>query len=403
MDFYFFKTVTEKGRNRLKPLEGQFLYGEPVNTSWNVQADRAIRGFYPIGTVFGSAQLASRGTYYEAGDIFPIGIDEDMYKFDHHRPSTEMVNAYITFVGLSDSSEKKTRPEAAEKSSKEKRPTILDRLHNNRALNPPTAKDGFYVNPKDWYVLVRNILNQVNTMILGPTGTGKTELVTLICQQLDIPCHIYDMGSMYDPVAGLLGVHRLQKGGVSVFDYAQFTKDIQEPGVILLDELSRAPVTTNNILFPCLDNRRFLPVEMAGGDDLRRVPVHSECCFVATANVGAEYTGTMSMDRALINRFFPLELDYMPENEEIRVIQKKCHIQYADAKQIVAVANIVRNLYRKQELSSALSTRETLMAGDMIADGWSALEAMELVYLPLFEGTKVEGERSIVAKSLMTR
>ena len=58
------------------------------------------------------------------------------------------------------------------------------------------------------------------------------------------------MGSMYDPVSGLLGVHRLQKGGEAGFDYAKFTQDIQKPGVILRDELSRAPVTTINILFP---------------------------------------------------------------------------------------------------------------------------------------------------------
>ena len=111
-------------------------------------------------------------------------------------------------------------------------------------------------------------------MIIGPTGTGKTELVMLACRKLGIECNVYDMGSMYEPISGLLGVHRLKKGGESVFDYAKFTQDIQKPGVILLDELSRAPVTTNNILFPCLDTRRMLPVEMAGGEDLRAIKVH---------------------------------------------------------------------------------------------------------------------------------
>lgn len=102
-------------------------------------------------------------------------------------------------------------------------------------------------------MLVRNIKSSKNTMMIGPAGTGKSELVTLACKRLGIERSVYDMGSKYDLVSGLLGVHRLMKRGVSVFDYAKFTQDIQKPGMILPDELSRAPVTTNNILFPCLD------------------------------------------------------------------------------------------------------------------------------------------------------
>ena len=211
------------------------------------------------------------------------------------------------------------------------------------------------------------------------------------------------MGSMYDPVSGLLGVHRLQKGGESVFDYAKFTQDMQKPGVILLDELSRAPVMTNNILFPCLDSRRMLPVEMAGGDELRSIPVHPDCVFIATANVGAEYTGTMSMDRALVGRFFPLELDYMPLDSEVQVLTKRCGILPAEAENIASVAGTVRSLYGKQEISCTISTRETLAAAWLVADGWSSLDAMELTFLPLFEGTRTEGERGMVAKIFMTR
>ena len=51
------------------------------------------------------------------------------------------------------------------------------------------------------------------------------------------------MGSMQDPLTDLLGSHRLENGS-SVFDYAKFVEDVQKPGVILLDELSRAPLMT---------------------------------------------------------------------------------------------------------------------------------------------------------------
>lgn len=402
--FYFFKTMSDKGRSRLRALKGQTLDGADVKQTWNVQADKAIRTMYPLGTIFGSDRLSTSEGYYTAGNIWPLGIRDSDYKKESHRPSEEMRRAYEIFIGA-DADEEYGKDFRDEDSPFEAtKDSLLDKMKKNKEFKVPTIKKGgFYVDQDNWYLLLRNIQNQVNTMMIGPTGTGKTELVMLACEKLGIPCHVYDMGSMYDPVAGLLGVHRLQKGGVSTFDYAKFTKDISEPGVVLLDELSRAPVTTNNILFPCLDSRRTLPVEIAGGDDLRAIKVHDECTFIATANVGAEYTGTMSMDRALVGRFFPLELDYMPKDKEIDVMVKRCGITKASADLIVSVANIVRDLYKKQELSASLSTRETLMAGELIADGWSPLRAMELVFLPLFEGTRKEGERGIVAKSIMSK
>lgn len=400
--FYFFKTMADKGRNRLRPLTGQkFEDGSTVDPTLNVQSDKVIRTMYPLGTVFCSDFLVTRPSYYEAGKIYPMGLRDDEYKMDEHVPNEEMRRAYEEFLGVSGSSSAEFLDEEEDT---ERADTLLEKMKRNVDLSVPTIKrDGFYVNPDDWYLLCRNITNQVNTMMIGATGSGKTELVMLACKKLGIPCHVYDMGSMYDPVAGLLGVHRLQEGGISTFDYSKFSQDISKPGVILLDELSRAPVTTNNILFPCLDSRRTLPVEIAGGDDLRAIKVHEDCCFIATANVGAEYTGTMSMDRALVNRFFPLELDYMPKDEEERVLIKRCKIQATQAKHIVAVANNVRSLYIKQEISCSLSTRETLMAGELVADGWTVLRAMELVFLPLFEGTPMEGERGIISKILMSR
>lgn len=408
-NFYFFRTVKIEGRPRLRPLPGQKdSMGNPIDESLNVQADSIMRGSYPIGTVFGSESLELRThsstPFYSAGAIYPMGLNLGAYIVGSHIPPREMTDAWNEYD--------KTKHEPAapdanlftESGAAVTPGSLLSQIRSDKKYSVPTIdKDGFFIDKKDWMLLIRNIIGKVNTMMIGPSGSGKTELVMLACRKLGLECSVYDMGSMYDPVAGLLGVHRLQKGGESVFDYAKFTQDIQKPGVVLLDELSRAPVTANNILFPCLDSRRMLPVEMAGGDGMRAIPVHPECVFIATANVGAEYTGTMSMDRALVGRFFPLELDYMPCTEEAKVLSNRCHIQANDAANIVAVAETVRNLYAKQELSCSISTRETLMAGRLVSDGWTALEAMELTFLPLFEGTKTDGERSIVSKIFMTR
>ena len=371
-----------------------------------------MRESYPIGTVFCSRVCEQQGGYYAAGDLFPMDINLGDYLSGSHMPTPDMVRAYREFkereeaptdlfsaagMPIGDTAATPEEPEMPKAFS------MLEMLSSDRRYVTPTVdSDGFSISDDNWRLLLRNILTGTNTMMIGPTGTGKTELVMLACRKLGIECNVYNMGTIFDPISELLGVHRLV-GGSSTFDYAKFAKDVQKPGVILLDELSRAPVTTNNVLFPCLDSRRVLPVDMAGGDDLRVIPLHPKCVFVATANVGSEYTGTMSMDRALVGRFFPLELGYMESEEEKKVLVKRHGISESDARNIVTVAATVRSKHAATELSSSLSTRETLMAARLISDGWSAQKAMELTFLPLFEGTKVEGERAVVMQIILSR
>lgn len=407
-NFYFFKTVKIEGRPRLRPLPGQKdSMGNPISEDLNVQADSIMRGSYPIGTVFGSESVELRThsstPFYSAGAIYPMGLNLGAYIVGSHIPPKEMTDAWNDYKSKDIVSETSQQTLFTQAGTATQPGTLLSQIKADGKLSVPTIdKDGFYIDNKDWYLLVRNIRSKVNTMLVGPSGAGKTELVMLACKKMGVDCNVYDMGSMHDPLTQMLGAHRLESGK-SVFDYAKFTQDIQKPGVILLDELSRAPLGTTNILFPCLDSRRQLPVEMAGGNDVRSISVHPDCIFIATANVGSEYTGTMSMDRALIGRFFSIELEYMPCTEEAKVLTKRYGIGANDAANIVAVAETVRSLYGKQELSCSISTRETLAAASLVADGWTALDAMELSFLPLFEGTGTDGERSIVAKIFLTR
>lgn len=238
--------------------------------------------------------------------------------------------------------------------------------------------DGFYIDKKNWQFLVRNILKKKNSILIGPTGTGKTELVIRICTLMNIPCRVYDMGSMQDPLTDLLGSHRLQNGN-SVFDYAKFVDDVQKPGVIVLDELSRAPLITNNILFPCLDSRRTLPIEIADSKSERSIKIHNDCVFIATANIGQEYSGTNEIDAALLNRFLPIQLDYLPSSFETQVLIKRTGINKEDATKIVSIANRIREEYNIGNLTKSISTRETLEIAELISDGFSLLDSIDFV------------------------
>ena len=409
MKYYFFKTVKDGSRNRLNPLPYQTAAdGSPIMQKLNTQVAAGgmkLREAYPIGTVFCSAmcELSARGgtPYYCAGDIYPILEGNMNYEYNLPMPTREMLDAYDEYKQTAKQEAAQTLFSEEDKPAAPKRLSLLDKIRSDKRYKVPEIdKDGFFVTDNDWYLLIRNILTKTATMLTGPSGCGKTELVSLVARKLGMEVCIYNMGTMIDPISGLLGVHRLVQGG-SVFDYAKFTQDIQKPCIILLDELSRAPLSCNNILLLCLDSSRELPVDIAGGNGARNIKVHPDCVFIATANIGSEYTGTSQMDRALVDRFFMAEIEYMDTDSEVKVLSKRCGIEDKDAKIIVETARTVRNLFSKGEVSNTLSTRETLGAGRMVADGWSVLEAMERNFLPYFEGTKTGGERGVIYKTFL--
>ena len=409
---YFFRTISDGIKDRLRPLPFQTdSAGRDVITQLNVQADKRMRESYPIGTIFASEMLEDRVSgstpFYSAGEIFPVSIKQSELLESSHCPTDQMLTEYANYLTTNkdrlDINLFQSSAVNAADPRKGKLLTLLDKFKLNPNYQLPTIEtDGFWVDEETWGDLMMNIHENVNTLFKGPAGSGKTELVQLACERLKLPCHIYDMGSMYDPISDLLGVHRMTAQG-SVFDYAQFTQDIQHEGVILLDELSRATPAVNNILMPCLDSRRTLRVEMAGRNDKREIPVHPKCRFVATANLGAEYVGTSELDLALRDRFDEMDIDYMPNEQEILMLMKRFKITRVDAQNIVKTASTIRSIARKGEIEFSITTRETIRAAKKVQEGWSTTVAMKRAFLPRYEGTISEGSRAIVWNTILQK
>jgi len=261
----------------------------------------------------------------------------------------------------------------------------------------PKREDcGFHIDADVWFLMVRNVLRGENTLLVGPTGSGKTEILTHLAKAMNKELFIQDMGTVQDAQSALLGVHRINKEGHSAFDYAPFVGHIKSGGIVLLDELNRSPLAANNILFPCLDKRRYLPIDIACDEGERSVPVADGTVFFATANLGSEYSGTQAIDRALLDRFFPIELDYPKVEDEIKVLMLRTGVDEKVATAIVKVSNEIRKQYKEQELSSAISVRHTLQAAGLVSDGFEVDKALLSTIMPLFEDGIGVSERSKV-------
>ena len=405
MKLYFFKTSNEMRGGKMKPtlraLPGQtFEDGTPVDTNLNVKAPKGegqgaygSREDYPIGTVFCSDYLANnsddRAPYYTVYSIFggtpnfhPVSDDPNFNYVEPGHKSETMNLAYVAFkngMGMEESTEQEDeRPDTTGES-------FIDQLLADKRNARPKDKDGFHVDSLIWKVLVNNLYSKTNTLLLGPTGSGKTEIIKRLCRQTNTPLTIISMGTISDPNVQLVGKMDIDSINAGTkFDWADFALAIQRPGVILLDELNRIPKNGENLLFSCLDDTRELPASEAKSSDQRVIKVHPECIFFATANIGGEYTGTKNIDRALRDRFMPVRMGYLDIATEKKILMARYGINNLDANNISFVANQIRIKALKDDLP-AVSTRETLLCAKLVKNGFRCLEAMELVFLPMYD------------------
>jgi nitric oxide reductase NorQ protein len=164
---------------------------------------------------------------------------------------------------------------------------------------------------------------------------------------------------------------------------------------VLLDEITRADDEANNILFPLLDGQQYLSLDEAHPPKV--IARHHQVAFVATANIGQEYTGTRTLDRALKDRFCLVELDYPPRDTEVALLIAKSGINQKAAQRLVDFAHTCRELWRREELSTPVSTRSLLETAAAVIDGFTLLEALEYTVFPLFDATAgADAERTRV-------
>ena len=155
-----------------------------------------------------------------------------------------------------------------------------------------------------------------NVLITGSTGSGKSSFCLEVAKTLNMKPFMFNIGSTQDARLSLVGSHEL-KNGETNFVYSSFVKAIQEPNsLIILDELSRGSDDAFNILFPLLDFRKTLEIDETN----EIVHVAEGVRFIATANIGSEYSATRSLDRALEDRFMTFNLDEISTRISPRIV-----------------------------------------------------------------------------------
>mgnify|MGYP003113115997 CR=1 FL=1 len=273
---------------------------------------------------------------------------------------------------------------------------VMDFIKSSYSLKPT----GLVMNELKWKYLIRSAVRGKNIMMTGQAGCGKTLAAKSLINALDRPEFYFNLGATQDPRSTLIGNVHYNKEKGTFFSESLFVKAIQtENAVILLDELTRAHPDAWNILMPVLDQgQRYLRLDEADGQ--QTIKVATGVTFIATANIGNEYTATRQLDKALMDRFTIIEMDLLNKDEEHGLLKYMFPtLEDERLQQVSNITSLTRDEAKTENarISSGVSTRTSVEIAGLMFDGFSLLEAADITIYPQYDNTGgVDSERTFV-------
>lgn len=279
----------------------------------------------------------------------------------------------------------------------------LDALHGwKRSLPEPHH---FYVEERCWDQILLQIHLGGSVLVQGPTGVGKSVLADIAAEAAGRKLHRFNLGSMNsgDARSCLLGNMCFDPKRGTWYSESAFIRAITTPGqVVLLDEVNRADPEVWALLLTLLDSQGFLRLD--DSPDSPVIELAPGVSFIATCNLGREYS-VNALDLAFLNRFASiLNLDFPPVEVEQRILVQRCPgLEEHHAKVMVEFAAQQRQLAGEGEYTGHISTRALIAAAQMTAHGVVLQDALEFAVINRFPSEGGDLSDAARARQLLMR
>lgn len=248
-----------------------------------------------------------------------------------------------------------------------------NKLNGEADKNPHTSANFFYVDDAHAEIfstatemLANNPTRPVRILMSGPSGYGKTSLPEFYAKEVGLNFYRMNCAAIRDPEEWF--GQRSARDGSTYFEDNEFIKRVTEGGhVIVLDEFNRIEPWLANTLYPLLDDAASTNVY---NQDYKVGP---NVVFVMTINLGYQFSGTFSVDSALMNRIDMFcEVGAMPFDKETNLLTSRFSITSENAAKIVETAKKIRDLEVVE-----CSTRTTLQIARAVENGMSLRAAFQ--------------------------
>jgi MoxR-like ATPase len=239
------------------------------------------------------------------------------------------------------------------------------------------------------YPAVRALVNDLKVLVVGPTGSGKTDMyknIAAICNQPYL--RIGGRGDMETDT--IFGKMVILPDGSMQYSMADFPRAFRDGWLIALDEPWKLPANITMAWQRVFERGGILQLDdMTGELKDKQIKAHKRTRMVLCDNVvgtgdGADrYAATMIQDSSTLNRIdLVLELNYLNPDAEVAMLMNRFNFIPEDkAKKSVQLANLIRDAYRKYQVSVTMSPRNLMAWLEIAYDIRSYPQAFKWVML----------------------
>lgn len=199
--------------------------------------------------------------------------------------------------------------------------------------------------------------------LAGPTGSGKTSVITELAGRLNYPVYSITCNSRmeFDDLVGRPMVISKPGEQPSVkFIYGPLARAMKSGGILLLNEVDLCDPAQLSGLNDVLEGRP-LTITQNGGEQIQPHPMFRVVVTANSAGNGDEtgsYTGVLSQNVAAMDRYRLMRVDYLSEGIETVLLKKLfSNISSQILTGLVRCANKIRKSYIEGELTAPMSTR----------------------------------------------
>lgn len=225
-------------------------------------------------------------------------------------------------------------------------------LHNTPYYQPTGKEED---------VFIHAYKNKIPFLLKGPTGSGKSRFIEYMACKLNkriitISCH--EETSSTDLIGRFI-----IKGAETVWLDGPLTTAVKEGAIIYLDEIAEARPDVIVAIHSLTDHRRELFIDKLG----ITIKAHEDFMLVASFNPGYQ-KGFKELKPSTRQRFVAATFNYPEAKIETEILMKETKVDGETAKQLVTIANKIRNL-TELGLTETVSTRLLVDASKLIHSG----------------------------------